>query len=157
MSRRLGRLLLAALASTLAAGALAQAAVACTPQTNLPDVEDEVMCTICGTLLAESDSPQAEGERALIRKLIAECDSKDQIKDALVAQYGRNVLATPSGHGFDLLAWLVPGIAIALALAAICIVLWRARGRPRGGGTPMREIEPSDSARLEEDMSRYQL
>ena len=60
------------------------------------------------TLLAESDSPQADRERALIRNLIAQGEDKDQIKDALVAEYGPRVLATPSGHGFDLLAWLVP-------------------------------------------------
>ena len=120
---------------------------------NLPDVEDEVMCTICGTLLAESDSPQAERERALIRQLIAEGQDKDQIKDALVAQYGPRVLATPSGHGFDLLAWLVPGIAIALAL---CGIGWFAlRRRPQRPAE--KEIEPSDAALLDEDMSRYDI
>ena len=88
MSLRLRNALLGALAAALVTGFLANPAAACTPQTNLPDVEDEVMCTICGTLLAESDSPQAEGERALIRNLIAQCRTKDQIKEALVAQYG---------------------------------------------------------------------
>jgi cytochrome c-type biogenesis protein CcmH len=121
---------------------------------NLPDIEDEVMCTICGTLLAESDSPQAERERALIRRLIARGEDKEQIKDALVAQYGSRVLATPSGHGFDLLAWLVPGAGIALALGAICVFLWRARGRARGSEV---NIDESDRARLDEDMSSYEL
>jgi cytochrome c-type biogenesis protein CcmH len=120
---------------------------------NLPDIEDEVMCTICGTLLAESDSPQAERERALIRRLIAQGQTKDEIKDALVAQYGSRVLATPSGHGFDLLAWLVPGIAIGLAL---CGIAWFAlRRRPQR--PPTKAIEPSDAARLDDDMSRYEL
>jgi len=153
MSGRLGRLLLATLASALVACTLAQAAIACTPQTNLPDIEDEVMCTICGTLLAESDSPQAEGERTLIRNMIERCDSKEQIKDALVAQYGRNVLATPSGHGFDLLAWLVPGLAIGVTL---CALVWLGlRHRPqRPAPAP---IDDSDATRLDEDMSRYDL
>ena len=114
MSVRVRRALLAGLAALVATSLLANSAAACTPQTNLPDVEDEVMCTICGTLLAESDSPQAEGERVLIRNLIAQCRTKDQIKDTLVAQYGPNVLATPSGHGFDLTAWIVPGLVIGL-------------------------------------------
>jgi cytochrome c-type biogenesis protein CcmH len=120
---------------------------------NLPDIEDEVMCTICGTLLAESESPQADRERALIRRLIAEGEDKDQVKDALVAQYGPRVLAAPSGHGFDLLAWLVPGIAIGLAL---CGLGWYAlRRRPKRPDT--KAIEPSDAALLDEDMSRYDL
>jgi cytochrome c-type biogenesis protein CcmH len=149
---------LAALAAVLSVLALTPSAPAQAPaRANLPDIEDEVMCTICGTLLAESDSPQADRERALIRRLIAQGETKDQIKDALVAQYGPQVLATPSTHGFDLLAWLVPGLGILLALGAICMLLWRARGRPRDGGKTIAEIEPSDAARLDEDMSNYQL
>src|SRR5215216_4471338 len=124
------------------------------PRASLPDIEDEVMCTICGTLLAQSESPQAERERALIRRLIARGEDKDEIKDALVAQYGPRVLATPSGHGFDLLAWLVPGAVIVIALAAIGFALTRARRRRRPAETE-REIDPADLTRLDQDMSSY--
>jgi cytochrome c-type biogenesis protein CcmH len=110
------------------------------------------MCTICGTLLAESDSPQAEGERALIRKLIAQCRSKDEIKDALVAQYGRNVLATPSGHGFDLTAWIVPGLLIGLVLAGLGVGAYRLSRRPPPATSP--PLDPADVARLDADMNR---
>ena len=41
-------------------------ALAATPQVNISDVEDEVMCPICGTLLELSDSPQARREKAFI-------------------------------------------------------------------------------------------
>ena len=106
------------------AGALATAAVfaLCTsaapaqapePQTTLPDVEDEVMCPVCGTTLElASESPQAIREREFIRDLIAEGQTKDEIKDALVAEFGDEVLALPDDEGFDLAAWLVPGLAI---------------------------------------------
>jgi cytochrome c-type biogenesis protein CcmH len=124
---------------------------------SLPDIEDEVMCTICGTLLAESDSPQAERERALIRTLIARGEDKDQIKDELVSQYGPRVLATPSGHGFDLLAWLVPGGAILLVLLAGGFALARQRGRAREAAAPEPELEQSDLNRLDRDMSSYDL
>jgi cytochrome c-type biogenesis protein CcmH len=158
MRYRLATFLLAALVSIIAAGTLVQAAVACTPQTNLPDVEDEVMCTICGTLLAESDSPQAERERALIRQKITACESKDQIKDALVAEYGPRVLATPSGHGFDLLAWLVPGAGILLVLALGGFALLRQRSRRRDEPVPPEpEIAQADLTRLDRDMSSYDL
>ena len=36
------------------------------PQTSIADVEDEVMCPICGTLLELAESPQAQRERAFI-------------------------------------------------------------------------------------------
>src|SRR5215207_7065081 len=51
-----------------------------TPQTSLPDVEDEVMCTICGvTLELATDAPQALREREYIRTLIARGLTKDEI------------------------------------------------------------------------------
>jgi cytochrome c-type biogenesis protein CcmH len=149
---RLGAVLVAVAA--LFIGVPAQS-IGADARANLPDIEDEVMCTICGTLLAESDSPQADRERALIRRLIGQGEGKDQIKDALVAQYGSRVLATPSGHGFDLLAWLVPGLGIAIALCAIGFFVWRSRGRPRGTGPA--ELDASEAARLDRDMSSYDL
>ncbi|MGA8925547.1 MAG: cytochrome c-type biogenesis protein CcmH, partial [Solirubrobacterales bacterium] len=140
------------LAALLVTGLLVNSAAACSPRTNLPDVEDEVMCTICGTLLAESDSPQAEGERALIRNLISQCRTKDQIKDALVAQYGPNDLATPIGHGFDLTAWIVPGLVIGLVLAGLGVGAYRLSRRPRAAASP--PLDAADAARLDADMGR---
>jgi cytochrome c-type biogenesis protein CcmH len=135
---------------------LPSAAGAVEARTTLPDVEDEVMCTICGTLLAESESPQADRERVLIRRLIAQGKTKQQIEDALVAEYGPRVLATPSGHGFDLLAWIVPGLGIALALAALIVAGVRLRRRRRGGDEPQPpELDPDDAARLDKDLSAY--
>jgi cytochrome c-type biogenesis protein CcmH len=145
-------MLAAALLSLLA---LAPSSLAQAPRANLPDIEDEVMCTICGTLLAESESPQADRERALIRRLIANGDDKDQIKDALVAQYGPRVLATPSTHGFDLLAWLVPGLAILLAVAALFVMALRLRRRRGDRGETPPELDPADSARLDRELSAY--
>src|SRR5918995_1582522 len=106
--RVLGCLWLVACALLLPGGA----AAAESPRASLPDIEDEVMCPICGTLLELSESPQADRERALIRRLIDEGKTKDEIKDALVAEYGEQVLATPDAGGFDLAAWLIPGIAL---------------------------------------------
>jgi cytochrome c-type biogenesis protein CcmH len=121
----------------------------------LPDIEDEVMCTICGTLLEESDSPQANSERALIRKLIDQGESKDQIKDALVAQYGPRVLATPSGHGVDLAAWIVPGLIIAIALVALGIGASRVK---RGSAAPApAPLDPADAERLDADLRSQDL
>jgi cytochrome c-type biogenesis protein CcmH/NrfF len=153
----MSRPMLIASAVALLIAATPATASAAEARTSLPDVEDEVMCTICGTLLEESDSPQADRERALIRSLIAQGKDKDQIKDALVAEYGQRVLATPSGHGFDLLAWLVPGVGIAIGIAAIGFFLWRARGRRHGEGAEKNDLEPSDLARLDRDMSSYDL
>lgn len=129
------------------------------PQTNLADVEDEVMCPICGTLLELSESPQAQRERTFIRELIARGETKEGIKDALVAEFGPEVLALPEGRGFDLAAWIVPGAGIALAAVAILIGLrrWR-RQAPGDGNPPVPETLPSaDEERLDADLARYDL
>ena len=78
------------------------------PQTTLPELEDEVMCPTCRTLLNLSHSPAAERERVFIRGMIADGATEEEIKDALVAEYGSQVLALPENEGFNVFAYLVP-------------------------------------------------
>lgn len=139
----------------LAPAAGAQEPAAQPPQTNLADIEDEVMCPICGTTLELSESPQAERQRELIRGLIDDGQSKEQIKDALVAEYGADVLAVPDSDGFDLTAWVVPALGIALGIGGVGLALARLARRRDGPEGP--EIESADAARLERDMSSYDL
>ncbi len=130
------------------------------PRASLPDIEDEVMCPICGVPLElATEAPQAQQQREFIRELIAEGQSKQQILDALVAEYGPEVLATPDSEGFDLAAWLVPGVAIALAGVAIGVGLrrWRRAGRegPEAAVGPG-GLSESEARRLDEDLARYE-
>ena len=53
------------------------------------------MCVECGTALNVSTSAVADQERAFIRRQIAMGKDKQEIKDALVDQYGPGVLASP--------------------------------------------------------------
>jgi cytochrome c-type biogenesis protein CcmH len=144
----------ALLASLIAAAP----APATQPRASLPDIEDEVMCPTCGTPLAHAFSPQAERERLFIRQLIAQGKTKQQIKDALVAEFGEDVLASPRSEGFDLTAYLVPIAAVAIAAVAIALGLLRWRRRPAAGAdAPEAAVSPSDAARLERDLKRYEL
>jgi cytochrome c-type biogenesis protein CcmH len=154
--RRAARALVAAL--TLAALAPAAAAAQDCPKTSLGDIEDEVMCPVCGTPLGlASDAPQAQDERAYIQELIDQCKSKDEVKQALVAEYGENVLALPGDQGDDdlgdVLVYVIPALGIVLAGAGIAfaVVRWR---RPE---PPGRSLAGAEGARLEDDMERYDL
>jgi cytochrome c-type biogenesis protein CcmH len=122
------------------------------------DVEDEVMCTVCGTPLnlAPGDAPFAQRERAYIRRLIARGDSKQEIKDALARQYGDEVLALPKNDGFNLAAYLVP-IAVILAAAALILFALTRWRRPRGPAPAAAapEISAADARRLDEELARY--
>jgi cytochrome c-type biogenesis protein CcmH len=148
-----------ALALLLAGAALvaAPAAVAC-PRTSLGDVEDEVMCPVCGTPLnLAEEAPQAERERAFIQREIDRCRSKGQIKRALVAQFGDRVLALPGDQSDDdlgdVLVYVVPAVAILLAAVGIAFGAsrWRRRRAPTSMGPPVA------SKRLDSDMDRYDL
>jgi cytochrome c-type biogenesis protein CcmH/NrfF len=151
--------MLTAIALGLLASATASAAPV--PQTTVNDVEDEVMCPICGTLLELADSPQARREKVFVAKLVAAGKSKAEIKDALVAQYGSEVLAQPEATGFDLSAYLVPILAFLLAAVAVAysVLRWRRSGK---AGDPADDADADaprgeDAERLEADLSRYDL
>ena len=153
MRRRAG--LLAALLVLAAAPA---AAAEC-PRTSLADVEDEVMCPVCGTPLElAAEAPQAERERALIARLVAACQSKEQVKARLVAEFGDEVLALPDDEGFDLAAYLVPGLGLLLgggAVAAAALTWRRARRRERPEDAPAPDAAGAE--RLQSDLDRYDL
>jgi cytochrome c-type biogenesis protein CcmH len=135
---------------------LAPTALAAGPETTLPDVEDEVMCVECGTALNVSTSPVADREREFIRRRIAEGKSKPEIKAALVEEYGPKVLAVPEGGGFDVAAWLVPGLLCLLAVLGVGGAALRWRGgredEPDAGGP---DLDPGDAQRLDADLAAF--
>jgi cytochrome c-type biogenesis protein CcmH len=82
--------------------------------------------------------------------------SKEEIKDALVAEYGPEVLAVPATSGFDLTAWVVPAAAILLAGGALAVGIgrWRRSGGPPAGPP---SSDAADRERLDADLGRYDL
>lgn len=131
---------------------LPSAALAATPRTTLPDVEDEVMCITCGTVLSISQAPSAERERAFIRRRIAEGLTKAQIKQRLLAEYGPKVLAEPHQAA----SWLIPVLLGAAAVASIGFTVrrWRQSSRFVASGP---DIDPVANTRLDRDMASYDL
>jgi cytochrome c-type biogenesis protein CcmH len=151
--------LLAVLALALAA---ASPALAAQPRASFNDIEDEVMCDVCGIPLNIAESPRAEQQRQEIKQMIARGMTKKQIKATLVQRYGPSILATPEDHGFSLAAYIVPIVAVLAALIALAIAIprWRRR-RPSagdddddgGGGGP--GLSAADARRLDEDLARF--
>lgn len=150
--RRLPRRLAALLtAVALALVPLAPAAAA----VDTRDLQRELRCPTCNTPLDESNAPIAQRMKAFIQVRADKGWSDDRIKDALVAEFGREVLATPPKSGFDLVAWLVPAGAVAVGLAAIPIITrrWAKRGtRPAVAGA---DASPEEVARLEQELHRF--
>jgi cytochrome c-type biogenesis protein CcmH/NrfF len=148
----------ALLAGLLALALLAPAAVAAAPRASLPDIEDEVMCLECGTALNVSTSAVADQERAFIRDLIARGKTKEQVKAALVAEYGPRVLAEPEERGFSLAAWVIPILAAAGALGLVVALVRRWRRPVAAEGAPAAApgaLDPDDARRLDAELAAF--
>jgi len=144
--------LLAAAVIALAIVPLAAAA----DRPSLAKLEGEVMCPVCGTTLDQSDSPAARQIERFIKRRIAAGDSEQQIKDALVANYGDAILASPPHHGFGLLAWWVPLGGIVLAAGLLGWGIWRwSHTREPAPATAGAPLDPALDRRLDEELQRF--
>ena len=115
------------------------------------------MCPTCKTTLDQSSAPIADRIRQFISARIAAGDTKSEIKRKLVAQFGPAILAEPSKHGFNLLAWVLPFLALGVGAAALGWLVWRwSRGRGRSpaaaDGPP---IDPELERRLDDELARF--
>lgn len=91
----------------------------------------QLMCTCgCNQVLLECNhvgctvSTQEEAE---LRVALQRGDSNQLILQSFVQKYGPTVLAAPPEHGFDLVAWIAPGLFLLLATlgTALLIRKWR--------------------------------
>ena len=115
---------LAAIAATATALAPAAAIAAeTTPKASLTDIENDVMCVSCREPLAVAQSPQAIAERNYIRTLIAQGQTKAQIEQALVGQYGPAVLGKPPAHGFNLTVYILPPAILIAGIGTLALLL----------------------------------
>ena len=105
--------------------ALAPAAAASELRPTQAELEGEIVCPTCRTTLDQSNAPVAQRMKRFIARRLEEGDSKSEIKDRLVAQFGKGVLAAPEKHGFDLLAWLLPVAGVVAGGVVLTFLLWR--------------------------------
>ena len=86
-----------------------------------------LICTCgCGQILLECNhvgctvSTQEEAE---LRTAIARGDSDQLILQDFVQKYGPTVLAAPPESGFNLVAWIAPGVVFLLAMFVTALVI----------------------------------
>lgn len=146
------RLLLLACVAALLAAPVARASDQHPTQAEL---EGEVMCPVCGTTLDQSDSPAAQQIKRVIARRIAAGDSKQEIEDRLVANYGDSILAAPPHHGFGLLAWWLPIVGITTAAVLVGVGAWR-WSRKREPAAPAPPLDPALERRVDDELRRYE-
>jgi cytochrome c-type biogenesis protein CcmH len=137
----------------LAALALGAPAAASESEPTLAEIESEVVCPTCHTTLDQSSSPVANRMRDFIRTRIAAGDTKAEIKEQLVADFGEQVLASPPKRGFNLLAWVLPPV-VAVAAAVIVAILAVRWSRRRGPGAEAAAPDPAMERRIDDELAR---
>ena len=153
-----------ALALTLVALVVAAPALASEERPTLAELEAETVCPVCDTTLELSNAPVADRMRQFIVRRIAAGDTKSEIKQKLVADFGpRVVQPAPAASGFNLLAWLLPLVGLLAGAAAAGALAWRwsrARDeREAPAGDPAQNgrvtLEPELERRLDEALARF--
>jgi cytochrome c-type biogenesis protein CcmH len=93
------------------------------------NLSHRLMCTCgCAEILGECNHvgcPNSTGELKELRAGVAAGLSDQQILDSFVAKYGAVVLAAPTTHGFDLVAWIAPFAVFAAALLGTILLVRR--------------------------------
>jgi cytochrome c-type biogenesis protein CcmH len=143
-----------ALAVAALLGAVAVGAATAAPP-NAADLEAELVCPVCETTLDQSNAPVALRMKTFIRVRIAAGDTEQEIKDALVAEFGPEVLAEPPEGGFGLLAWLLPlGALVGGAIAVgLLIRTWSRRtAQPEPAAD---ELDPELDRLVDEELARF--
>jgi cytochrome c-type biogenesis protein CcmH len=119
------------------------------------ELEGEVMCPVCGTTLDQSSSPAAQQIKRVIARRIAAGDTKSEVKDRLVADYGDSILAAPPRHGLGLLAWWLPIGGIVVAAVVVGLGAWR-WSRAREPAPRAVELDPALERRLDDELRRFE-
>jgi cytochrome c-type biogenesis protein CcmH len=136
--------------------ALVSAAVAAggSPPT-AADLEAELVCPVCETTLDQSSAPVAQRMKEFIRAQIAAGWSEQQIKDALVAEFGPGVLATPPKRGFGLLAWLLPLAALVVGAVVVGLLIRSWSRRRASSGDSERPLDPELERLVDDELARF--
>lgn len=120
-------------------------------------IGERVMC-LCGCVAILNHCPHNgcsthEEMRAAIQKAISEGKGETAILQDLTLRYGVQVLAAPPVKGFNLTAWVLPGLGLIVGLVLVVAIVRRWR-RPAEGpsvATPA-PVDPKVLAAVEEEM-----
>jgi cytochrome c-type biogenesis protein CcmH len=119
------------------------------------DLGHRMMCICgCAQLLGECNHvgcPDSSRMRDELTTAIAGGSSDKEILASFAAKYGATVLAAPTAHGFDLVAWIAPFAVFAAALLGTILLVRRWSVGPLNGMQANEQLaqsgDPADQAR----------
>jgi cytochrome c-type biogenesis protein CcmH len=133
----------------LAAGQAAPAAL----EREAREIEAMLMAPCCFSQqvsVHRSDAARQTGDD--IRRRLAAGQTREQILDAYVAQYGARVLAEPRSRGFARLLFLLPPLLLLAASLLLAAVLRRYVARPAAGPAPP-DLTDGTADRIDDELA----
>jgi cytochrome c-type biogenesis protein CcmH len=90
------------------------------------EVASELRCVVCQNLsVADSPSDLAKEMRNLVRELLQQGKTPEEIKAYFQSRYGDFVLLEPPKRGFNLLVWGLPFAALVVGACGVYLVARR--------------------------------
>jgi cytochrome c-type biogenesis protein CcmH len=113
-------------------------------------IASELRCVVCQNLsVADSPSDLAKEMRNLVRELVQQGKTREEIDAYFVSRYGEFVLLSPPKRGFNLLVWGLPFLAIAVGGGVVYLVVRRWTEQvPTGRPT----VDPAYAERVEREL-----
>lgn len=94
-------------------------------------ISQNLRCLVCqNESIDESNAPLAKDLRIIVRELLAEGSTDDDVYGHLVDRYGEFVLLKPRAEGANWILYLFGPCALALAVFAAAIYIRRNRSTP---------------------------
>ncbi len=108
-------------------------------------IDRMIMCPVCPAETIDQAQVEISFQmRAVVREMLAEGRSREEILDYFVDRYGPDILAAPPKTGANLLAWILPIVGVAAGLGGVFLIIraMTGRGRPSPaaattGGSPV--------------------
>lgn len=114
----------------------------------------QLRCAVCqGLSVADSPSSMARAQLDMVRELVSEGKSDQEVVDYFVARYGEWVLLEPKAEGFNWFVWLGP---VALVAGGILLILKQLqRGPADSTPAPQQTAAPAAPASTPDDADPY--
>ncbi len=113
------------------------------------EIDKLIMSPCCWTQpVSDHYSGVASEIRQGIRKMLAEGKTRDEIVDFYIGKYGERILSLPKAEGFNLMAYLLPAMALLVGAIVVRAIIkaWHRPAVAMASGPPA-EAPSDDYAR----------
>jgi cytochrome c-type biogenesis protein CcmH len=123
-------------------------------------IGEKLMCMCgCGQILTACNHINCPSSGPMIKEVdqhVTSGEADDLVVQDFIQEYGEKVLSAPPSHGFNSIAWYIPGTAFVLGLGIVLVIIriWRQRDVERLASA---SAAPVPMATLDSEVKNVQL